>query len=40
MDSMLGYLTDLQKEKVGKCNSVEELSFKINKLNLDKEQEA
>ena len=33
-------LTDLQKEKIGKCNSIEELSFKINQLNLDKEQKA
>ena len=37
---MLEYLTNLQKEKIGKCNSVEELSFKINQLNLDEEQKA
>ena len=40
MELMLGDLIDLQKEKMGKCNSVEELSFKINQLNLDEEQEA
>ena len=38
MELMLEYLTDLQKEKIGKCNSAEELSFKINQLN--EEQEA
>ena len=37
---MLEDLTNLQKEKIGKCNLVEELLFKINQLNLDKEQEA
>ena len=40
MELMLEYLIDIQKEKMGKCNSFEELSFKINQLNLDKEQEA
>ena len=40
MELMLEDLTDLQKEKIGKCNSVEELSFKIHQLNLDEEQEA
>ena len=38
MELMLEDLTDLQKEKIGKCNSAEELSFKINQLN--EEQEA
>ena len=28
-------MIDLQKEKVGKCNSIEELSFKINQPKLD-----
>ena len=37
---MLEDLIDLQKEKIGKCNSIEELSYKINKLNLDEEQES
>ena len=40
MELMLKYLTDLQKEKIGKCNSVEELSFKIHRLNSNEEQEA
>ena len=39
MELMLEYLTDFQKKKIGKCNSVEEFSFKINQLNLDEEQE-
>ena len=40
MELMLEELRDLQKEKIGKCNSIEELLFKINQLNLDEEQEA
>ena len=40
MESLLKDLIDLQKEKIGMCSSVEELSFKINQLNLDEEQEA
>ena len=36
---MLEDLTDLQKEKIGKCNSVKELFFKIHQLNSDEEQE-
>ena len=39
MELMLEYLTDLPKEKVGKCNSVVELSFKINQLNKEQEVE-
>ena len=39
MELILEYLTDLQKEKIGKCNSVEEFSFKIHQLNSDEEQE-
>ena len=40
MELMLEYLKDIQKEKIGKCNSVEEFLFKINQLNLDEEYEA
>ena len=40
MELMLEYLTDIQKEKIGKCNLVEELLFKINQLSLDEGQEA
>ena len=40
MKLMVEDLTDLQKEKIGKYNSIEELSFKINQLNLDEEQKA
>ena len=36
---MLEYLTNLQKEKVGKCNSVEELSFKTKQRNEEQEAE-
>ena len=36
---MLEDITDLQKEKIGKCNSDGELLFKINQLNSDEEQE-
>ena len=36
---MLEDLTNLQKEKIGKCNSTEELSFKINQLNEEQEAE-
>ena len=39
MELMLEDLTDLQKEKIGKCNSAEELSFKIHQLNSNEEQE-
>ena len=39
MELMLDYLTDIQKEKIGKCNSAEELSFKINQLNEQQEAE-
>ena len=39
MKLMLEYLTNLQKDKIGKCNSVEEFSFKINHLKLEEEQE-
>ena len=35
---MVEYMTDLQKEKIGKYNSIKELSFKLNQLN--EEQEA
>ena len=35
---MVEDLIDLQKEKIGKYNSIEELSFKINQINLDDEQ--
>ena len=35
---MVEDLTDLQKEKIGKYNSIEEMQFKIN--NLNEEQEA
>ena len=38
MKLMVEDLTNLQKEKIGKYNSIEELSFKINQLNLDEEQ--
>ena len=37
---MLEDLADRQKEKIGKCNSVDELSLKINRINSDEEQEA
>ena len=40
MELMLKYIIDIQKEKIGKCNSVEELLFKINHLNLDEEKQA
>ena len=40
MELLLEDLTDLQKKKIGKCNSTEDLSFKIHHLNLDDEQEA
>ena len=40
MESMLEDLIDLQKQKIGQCNSIEALPFKINQLNLDEEQEA
>ena len=40
MKCMVEDLTDLRKEKIGKCNSIEELPFKINQLNLDEEQNA
>ena len=33
-------MTYLQKDKIGKYNSIEELSFKINQLDLDEEQKA
>ena len=33
MELMFEDLTDLQMEKIGKCNSIEELSFKIKQLN-------
>ena len=36
---MLEDIIDLQKEKIGKCNSVKELFFKIHQLNSDEEQE-
>ena len=39
MELMLGDLTDLQKEKIGKYNSIEELQFKINQLNEEQEVE-
>ena len=38
MKLMFEDLIDLQKEKIRKYNSIEELSFKINQLNLDEEQ--
>ena len=40
MELKIEHITDIQKEKIGKWNSVEELSFKINQLKLDEEQEA
>ena len=40
MELMFEDITDLQKEKIGKCNSDGELLFKINQLNSDEEQEA
>ena len=40
MKVMVEDMTDLQKEKIGKCNSIEELSFKINQLKIDEEQKA
>ena len=38
MKLMVEDMKYLQKDKIGKSNSIEELSFKINQLNLDKEQ--
>ena len=40
MELILLDLTDLQNEKIGKHNSIEELLFKIHHLNSDEEQEA
>ena len=37
---MVEYITYIQKEKIGKYNSIEELLFKLNQLNLDEEQKA
>ena len=39
MKLMVEDLTDLQKEKIGKYNSIEEFSFKINQPNEEKEAE-
>ena len=39
MELMVEYLTDLQKEKIGKYNSIEELQFKMNQLNKEQEGE-
>ena len=37
MKFMVEYLTGLQKEKIGKCNSIEELSLKIYQIYFIKE---
>ena len=40
MDLIIEDIIDLQKEKIGKYNSIEELLFKINQINLVEEQKA
>ena len=37
MELMLEYLTDIQKEKIGKCNSIGELSLKIDQIQFIEE---
>ena len=40
MEAILEGLTDIQKKKIGKCNSVKELWLRLKQLYSNKEQEA